>query len=272
MRINEKLSKVITFMKIRFFFFYILLLLTANNLSAGNAPYKVKTIVIDAGHGGHDSGCLGSHSKEKDVALALALKTGKLIEEKFPDVKVIYTRTTDVFISLIERANIANRAKADLFISFHCNASKNKAAYGSETYVMGLHVSEANLNVAKRENEVILLEDNYEKNYDGFDPSSTEAYIIFSLYQNVNIDKSLYIASKVQEQFTNSLKRYNRGVKQAGLVVLYKSNMPAILIEGGFLTNLEEEKFLTSEEGQDNIAKSVYLAFKAYKEDLEKVK
>lgn len=254
-------------------FLYILLGFgVLNSFGRTGSPYKVKTVVIDAGHGGHDVGCLGSHSKEKDVTLALALKTGKLLEEKYPDVKVIYTRTTDVFISLIERANIANKAKADLFISFHCNANKNKAAYGAETYAMGLHVTEANLNVAKRENEVILLEENYEKNYDGFDPSSTEAYIIFSLYQNVNIDKSLYLASKVQEQFTTSLKRYNRGVKQAGFIVLYKTNMPSILIESGFLTNLEEEKFLTSEEGQDNIAKSVYLAFKAYKEDLEKEK
>lgn len=235
-------------------------------------PYKIKTIVLDAGHGGHDVGCLGIHSKEKDVTLALALKTGKLIEEHFPDVKVIYTRKTDVFIGLMERANIANKAKADLFISFHCNANKNKAAYGAETYAMGLHVSEANLSVAKRENEVILLEENYEKNYDGFDPSSTEAYIIFSLYQNVNIDKSLYLASKVQEQFTNKLKRYNRGVKQAGFIVLYKTNMPSILIESGFLTNKAEEEFLTSAEGQDNIANSVYLAFKTYKEDLEKEK
>lgn len=260
-------------MILRFIILSILLVFGRTNSFAKIAgPYKIKTIVIDAGHGGHDVGCLGIHSKEKEVTLALALKTGKMIEENFPDVKVIYTRKTDVFIGLMERANIANKAKADLFISFHCNANKNKAAYGAETYAMGLHVSEANLSVAKRENEVILLEDNYEKNYDGFDPSSTEAYIIFSLYQNVNIDKSLYLASKVQEQFTTKLKRYNRGVKQAGFIVLYKTNMPSILIESGFLTNKAEEEFLTSTEGQDNIAKSVYLAFKTYKEDLEREK
>lgn len=260
-------------MILRFIILSILLGFGLNNSFAKIAgPYKVKTVVIDAGHGGHDIGCSGTHSYEKDVTLALALQTGKLIEDNFPDVKVIYTRKTDVFISLLERANIANKAKADLFISFHCNANKNKAAYGAETYAMGLHVSEANLNVAKRENEVILLEENYEKNYDGFDPSSTEAYIIFSLYQNVNIDKSLYLASKVQEQFTQKLKRYNRGVKQAGFIVLYKTNMPSILIESGFLTNKEEEEFLTSAEGQENIAKSVYLAFKTYKEDLEREK
>ncbi len=234
--------------------------------------YKIKTVVIDAGHGGHDAGCLGIHSKEKEVTLAIALKLGKYLEENYPNLKVIYTRKTDVFIDLIERANIANRAKADLFISLHCNASANKSAYGSETYAMGLHVSEANLNVAKRENSVILLEDNYEKNYDGFDPKSTEAYIIFSLYQNVNIDKSLFLASKIQDQFTNKLKRYNRGIKQAGFIVLYKTNMPSVLIESGFLTNKDEELFLSSEEGQENIAKSIYLAFKAYKEELEKEK
>jgi N-acetylmuramoyl-L-alanine amidase len=234
--------------------------------------YKIKTVVIDAGHGGHDAGCLGIHSKEKEVTLAIALKLGTYLEENYPNIKVVYTRKTDEFIDLIERANIANRAKADLFISLHCNSSANKAAYGSETYAMGLHVSEANLNVAKRENSVILLENNYEQNYDGFDPKSTEAYIIFSLYQNVNIDKSLFLASKIQDQFTNKLKRYNRGVKQAGFIVLYKTNMPSVLIESGFLSNKNEEEFLSSEEGQENIAKSIYLAFKAYKEELEKEK
>ncbi len=250
----------------------IIALISKTTEASLGAPYRIKTVVIDAGHGGHDVGCLGSHSKEKDVTLALALKLGKQLEENYPNIKVIYTRKTDEFIGLIERAEIANKAKADLFISLHCNANANKAAYGAETFAMGLHVSEANLNVAKRENSVILLEDDYEKNYDGFDPKSTEAYIIFSLYQNVNIDKSLYLASKVQEQFTNKLKRYNRGVKQAGFIVLYKTNMPSILIESGFLTNKADEAFLTSEEGQNNIAKSIYLAFKSYKDELEKEK
>ena len=272
-RINEKIRNISTVKKIQLAIILIIIVLMNNTSYASlGSPYKIKTVVIDAGHGGHDVGCIGSHSKEKDVTLALALKLGKYLEENYPDIRVVYTRKTDEFIELIERANIANRAKADLFISLHCNANANKAAYGSETFAMGLHVSEANLNVAKRENSVILLEDNYEKNYDGFDPKSTEAYIIFSLYQNVNIDKSLYLASKVQDQFTNKLKRYNRGVKQAGFIVLYKTNMPSILIESGFLTNKDDEEFLTSEEGQNNIAKSIYLAFKAYKEDLEKEK
>lgn len=242
---------------------------TAN---AGIAPYRLKTVVIDAGHGGHDPGCHGASVKEKDVALAVALKVGKLIEENYPDVKVVYTRKTDVFIELMERAEIANKAKADLFISIHCNANDNKAAYGSETYAMGLHVSEANLNVAKRENSVILLEENYEQNYDGFDPKSTEAYIIFSLYQSNNLDKSLALASKVQDQFTHKLKRFNRGVKQAGFIVLYKTNMPSILIELGFLSNREDEKYLASADGQTNLAGSIFQAFKTYKSEMEKEK
>jgi N-acetylmuramoyl-L-alanine amidase len=239
---------------------------------SSGGPYRLKTVVIDAGHGGHDAGCLGASAKEKDVALAIALKLGQYIEETFPDVKVIYTRKTDVFIELMERAAIANKAKADLFISIHCNASPNKAAYGTETYAMGLHVSEANLNVAKRENSVILLEENYETNYDGFDPKSTEAYIIFSLYQNVNIDKSLSLASKIQTQFEERVKRFNRGVKQAGFIVLYKTNMPSILIETGFLSNPQEEKFLASDEGQVNVASAIFRAFREYKSEMEKEK
>ncbi len=235
-------------------------------------PYKLKTVVIDAGHGGHDTGCLGSNSKEKDVTLAIALKLGKEIEQNCPDVKVIYTRSTDVFIELNERADIANRAKADIFISIHCNANTNKTAYGTETYAMGLSKSEANLNVAKRENSVILLEENYETNYDGFDPKSTEAYIIFSLYQNVNLDKSINIAAKIQNQFSKKDQRFNRGVKQESFLVLWRTNMPSILIETGFLTNKEEEVYLTSENGQNAISNSIYKAFKDYKTDLEKEK
>lgn len=257
---------------VRFLSTFIILLLSQASVAHMGAPYKLKTVVIDAGHGGHDSGCLGAHSKEKDVALAIALKLGKYIEDNHPEVKVIYTRKTDVFVELIERADIANRAKADLFISIHCNASESKTAYGTETFTMGLHVSEANLNVAKRENSVILLEENYEQNYDGFDPKSTEAYIIFSLYQNNNLYKSLSLASKVQTQFQEKMKLFSRGVKQGGLIVLYKSNMPAILIETGFLTNPTEEKYLTSAEGQNQLANSIYHAFKDYKAELEKEK
>lgn len=271
--INEKITNYSEVKRI-LNFFLILLLSAFSQVSKAHsgAPYRLKTIVIDAGHGGHDTGCLGASSKEKDVALAISLKLGKYIEENFPDVKVVYTRRTDVFVELVERAQIANNAKADLFISIHCNANDNKSAYGTETWTMGLHVSDANLNVAKRENSVILLEENYEKNYDGFDPKSTEAYIIFSLYQNNNIDKSLSLASKLQNEFTTKLDRFNRGVKQAGFMVLYKTNMPAVLIETGFLTNKEEEKFLASKDGQDSMASAIYKAFKTYKAELEKEK
>ena len=230
--------------------------------------YKLRTIVIDAGHGGHDPGCLGSDSREKEVALKIALKLGKLIETNCPDVRVIYTRKTDEFIPLIERANIANRAKADLFICIHLNSGP-KAAYGVETFVMGLHKTDDNLNVAKRENAAILLEDNYQKNYDGFDPNSAEANIIFSLYQNQFMQQSLSFAAKIQSQFKNNSKRFVRGVKQAGFLVLYKTSMPSVLIENGFLTNENDQRFLISDAGQASMASSIYRAFKSYKSELE---
>ncbi|MFM7016544.1 MAG: N-acetylmuramoyl-L-alanine amidase [Bacteroidota bacterium] len=230
--------------------------------------YRLRTIVIDAGHGGHDTGCLGSDSREKDVALRIALKLGRLIEANCPDVRVIYTRKTDEFIPLIERANIANRAKADLFICIHLNSGP-KSAYGVETFVMGLHKTDDNLNVAKRENSAILLEDNYQKNYDGFDPNSPEANIIFSLYQNQYMQQSLSFAAKIQKQFKENSKRYTRGVKQAGFLVLYKTAMPSVLIENGFLTNENDQRFLMSDAGQASMASSIYRAFKSYKSELE---
>ena len=242
----------------------------ATQLLAGNANdiFSVKTIVIDAGHGGKDGGCLGSHSNEKTVALAIALKLGAYIEENFPDVKVIYTRKTDVFIELNERANIANRAKADLFICIHANAG-GPSAMGTETYAMGLHVSSANLKVAQRENSSILMEDDYEKKYENFDPNSAESYIIFSMQQNAHLAQSLSFAGKIQKQFTERVGRKNRGVKQAGFLVLYKTAMPSVLIETGFLTNKEEEKFLASEIGQEYLASAIYRAFKSYKKEIE---
>ncbi len=230
--------------------------------------FTIKTIVIDAGHGGHDSGCLGSYAKEKDVTLSIALKIGKLIEEKYPNVKVIYTRKTDKFIELHERAEIANRNNADLFISIHCNANSNKAAYGTESWVMGLHKSDANLDVAKRENSVILLENNYAQNYDGFDPNSPESYIMFSLNQNAYLNQSLNVASKVEDEFKRD-GRTSRGVKQAGYLVLWRTTMPALLIEAGFLTNAKEEKYMASIDGQDKIARSIFDAVSNYKNELE---
>ncbi len=245
-------------------------LFSAFTAKAPKHSYKIKTVVIDPGHGGHDSGCLGSSAKEKHVALAVSLKLGKLIEEKYPDVKVIYTRTTDVFVELHERANIANRNHADLFICVHCNSGP-PSAFGTETFVMGLHKTEDNLSVAKRENSSILLEKDYKANYDGFDPNSPEANIIFSLYQNSFLTQSLKLAALIQQQFEEYGGRYNRGVKQAGFLVLYRTAMPSLLIETGFLTNSTEEKYLHSEKGQQTIATSIYRAFVEYKLDIETV-
>lgn len=230
--------------------------------------YRIRTVVIDAGHGGHDSGCLGSDSKEKNIALSIALKLGKIIEERYPDIKVVYTRKTDVFVELRERADIANKKDADLFICIHCN-SGNKAAYGVETYVMGLHKTDDNLSVSKRENASILLEKDYKQNYDGYDPNSPESNIIFNLYQNLYMEKSLTFASKVQANVVENAGRYSRGVKQAGFLVLYKTAMPSVLIETGFLTNANDEKYLLSEKGQAAMVTSIFRAFKEYKTDME---
>lgn len=229
----------------------------------------VRTVVIDAGHGGKDSGCLGSFSKEKDIALAVALQLGKLIEDHFSDVKVVYTRKTDVFIELYNRAQIANKANADLFICIHVNAG-GATAHGAETFVMGLHKSETNLAVAKRENESILLEDNYERQYEGFNLNTPEGNIIFSLYQNKFLNQSLTFAAFCQQYFREYAGRYDRGVKQAGFLVLVYTAMPSVLIETGFATNLEEEKYLTDKNGQLQMAESIFQAFADYKKSVEK--
>lgn len=231
---------------------------------------KVRKVVIDAGHGGHDPGAAGKNSKEKDITLALALKTGKYIEENLPDVQVIYTRKTDVFVELYRRAKIANEAKADLFISIHCNANKSTTPFGAETYVMGLHKSEANLAVAQTENASIMLEDDYHVKYDGFDPTSPEGYIFFSMLQNAFLDQSLTLATNVQKHFKERVNLFDRGVKQAGFLVLYKTTMPSVLIETGFISNAKEEKILTSEEGQNYIASAIFRAVKDYKHMVEK--
>ena len=235
-----------------------------------NSPYKIRKIIIDPGHGGLDSGCLGSSSEEKHIALAIALKLGEHISKIYPDIQIIYTRTTDVFIPLHERAQLANRHKADLFISIHCNyAEYSTTVNGSETYVMGLHTAEYNLEVAKRENASILLEDNYEKNYGGYDPNSPEGHIILSMFQNAYLEQSINFAEKVEHQFAIVTGRKSRGVKQAGFVVLKETAMPSVLVETGFLSNEEDEAFLFSERGQDLVAGSVLRAFTAYKRELE---
>ena len=230
--------------------------------------YGIKTVVIDAGHGGKDGGCVGEYSNEKNIALSISLKLGAYIEKNFKDVKVVYTRKTDVFVELSERAKIANDAKADLFICIHVNAG-SATAIGTETYVMGLHVSEANLRVAKRENSSILYEDDYATRYENFDPNSPESYIAITLRQNAFIDQSLNFAAKVQQQFKDKVGRMDRGVKQAGFLVLHQTNMPSVLIETGFLSNKEEEKFLNSPINQDYMASAIYRAFKDYKHELE---
>jgi N-acetylmuramoyl-L-alanine amidase len=245
-----------------------LVLFTSFHTDEVDSRYRLKTVIIDAGHGGHDTGCIGSSSYEKHVALAIAIKLGDMIQKQYPNIKVVYTRKTDVFVELHERAAIANRHRADLFICIHCNSGP-KAAFGTETYVMGLHKSADNLAVAKRENSSILLEKDYKTHYDGFDPNSPEANIIFSLYQNSFMHQSLEFASLVQTQFEKKAGRYNRGVKQAGFLVLYKTAMPSVLIETGFLTNNTEEKYLRSAKGQTAIASAILRAFNEYKTDTE---
>ncbi len=229
---------------------------------------KLKTVVIDAGHGGKDVGCLGAESYEKDVALAISLKLGKYLEEKFDHLNVIYTRKTDVFLELHERAKIANQNKADLFICIHAN-SASSSAFGTETYVMGNAKSEANLKVAQRENASILLEDNYEERYENFDPNSPESYIMMTMIQSAYQQQSINFAEKVQNQFRERVGRKDRGVKMAPYLVLHQTAMPSVLIETGFLTNKNEEAFLTSDIGQDYLASAIYRAFREYKNELE---
>jgi len=228
--------------------------------------YKINTIVIDAGHGGHDGGCSGKHSKEKHITLKIAKQLKAYIKDAFPNLNIILTREDDVFVELYERSAIANRNNADLFISIHCNSAPySSAAIGTETYVMGLHKTESNLNVAKRENSVILEESDYAKNYDGFDPNSPMAHITFSLFQNAFQEQSIVFADLVEKQFSQRAGRKSRGVKQAGFLVLYKTAMPSVLIESGFLTNQSEEDFLKSTYGQEIISSAIYRAFKEYK-------
>lgn len=237
---------------------------------------KVNVVVIDAGHGGHDTGTQGKTAKgkmvnEKDIALKITLKVGALIEKNISGVKVIYTRKDDRYLALDERAAIANKAKADLFICIHVNANPNVKAFGTETFVMGLHKDDGNLEVAKRENSVILMDENYEERYEGFDPKSPESYILFSLTQSAFQESSLKLAQKIEDQFKNRVGRLSRGVKQAGFLVLWKTTMPGVYVETGFLSNSTEEKFLNSDEGQELIASGIYRAFKDYKSEVESI-
>ena len=242
---------------------------TSVRLSAQNQSVDwpvLKTIVIDAGHGGKDPGCHGAASNEKTVCLSIALKLGSLIKMKYPEIKVIYTRDRDVFVELDERASIANRSKADLFICIHAN-SASPAAYGSETYVLGLHRTESQKHVAERENATIYLEDDKGAKYNGFD-MSPDALIARQLQLSVFLDHSINFADKLQKEFKR-LGRYDRGVKQAGFLVLYKTTMPSVLIETGFLTNPSEENFLGDTIGQRKMANSMFAAFENYKNEME---
>lgn len=246
----------------------ILMLNFLNSYGQNEPKTKISCVVLDAGHGGHDPGTIGNRYQEKDIALSIVLKVGQYIRDNIPDVKVIYTRETDVFVPLDERAEIANKNQADVFISIHCNANPNKKPFGTETYTMGLTKASDNLEVAKRENSVILIEDNYSSRYQGFD-NSPESYIMLSLMQNTHRDQSIQLASSIQKQFRERANRIDRGVKQAGFLVLWQTTMPSVLIETGFLSNLEEEKFLASSAGQDYIASAIFRAFRDYKSMIE---
>ena len=245
-----------------FFPFY---LFTQDN----NSSQNLFTVVLDAGHGGKDTGNRGNNYYEKKIALNIAVKIGKILKKE-NKIKVIYTRKTDVFVNLIERANIANKADADLFISIHCDSfEKSKSVYGAGTFVMGLHVNERNFEIAKKENSVIFLEDNYLENYDGFNPNSLESVIGLTLMQETYLDQSILAANSIQNSFVKKLNRKNRTVKQAGFIVLKYSYMPSVLVETGFLTNKKEGAYLNSKKGQNEMAKTISEAIKNYFYNLE---
>jgi N-acetylmuramoyl-L-alanine amidase len=253
-----------------------LLIILTSFTTVDKRDLNINTVVIDAGHGGKDSGTLGNLSKEKDIALKIALELGQTIKKYLKDVKVIYTRTSDEFIELEQRAEIANKNGADLFISIHCNslpketsAKQKQGIYGTETYIMGMHTSDANFEVAKRENAVILMEQGNQEVYEGFDPNSPESYILFSLYQSAYLENSLRLAEKIETQFKERVGRKSRGVRQAGFWVLYRTSMPSVLVETGYLSNSNEEKYLNDAYGQTLIASGLFRAFRDYKNEIE---
>jgi N-acetylmuramoyl-L-alanine amidase len=240
-----------------------------NTFLQKKAETSVAVVVIDAGHGGNDFGATVGTAKEKDIVLDLALKLGNYIKTNYPEIKIIYTRNKDVFIPLYERANIANKNKADLFISIHVNSTAQTNVQGTETFVLGQHRSKENLEVAKKENSVILLEDDYNTTYEGFDPNSPESYIMFELVQDEYLEQSVMFASAIQDQFREAEKRIDRSVKQAGFLVLRRTAMPSVLIEVGFISNARERNYLLSETGKTKLASAIFLAFKEYKKKIE---
>ena len=231
--------------------------------------YQIRRVVIDAGHGGKDPGASGRFSKEKDIALRIALKLGKVMEKRFSDVEVFYTRKDDTYVSLHERAAFANEKKADLFISIHCNWIRDRNISGTETYVMGIHRSRDNFEVAKRENSVILLEEDSLDVYQGFDPENLDSYILFTLYQNAYHQNSISFAQKVENQFESRIEKHSRGVRTAGFWVLWETSMPSVLIETGYLSNRKEERLLNSAKQQDRIALAIFQAFEDYRKEME---
>ena len=258
-------------MKRIFFIFLALSFLSSVNYQDISSAV-ITTIVLDAGHGGKDPGASGTgryKKTEKDIALDVTLKVGKYIEEAFKDIKVVYTRTEDTFPTLIDRTNLANKVNADLFISIHCDSFTKSSASGTSSHVMGLRYTKENLRIAQKENSVIYLEDNYEENYDGFDPTSPESIIALTLNQTTFLDQSILIAQKIQEQFKTRVNRKDRGVKQTPLWVTSRNSMPSVLVELGFISNPDEEDFLHSDQGQDYMASAIFRAFKEYKSELE---
>ncbi|MEC8610549.1 MAG: N-acetylmuramoyl-L-alanine amidase [Bacteroidota bacterium] len=256
----------------RIFFSFLILLFMLSGNSLWAQKKGLNSIVLDAGHGGKDPGAMGTgrYSKaEKHLALEVVLRVGKYLEEAFPEMTIIYTRKKDEFLTLKERTDLANKSNADLFLSIHCDSFTKSSAKGSSSHVMGLRYTEANLRVAQKENSVIYLEDNYEENYDGFDPYSPESIIAFSLSQTTYLDQSILLAQKIQDQFRDRVNRVDRGVKQTPLWVTRATSMPSILVELGFISNYDEEDFLNSEQGQIYMSSAIYRAIKEYKAELE---
>ena len=263
---NQQYKNIHLLKMISVFMFLLTILVPGQSQDLTNKQW---VIVIDPGHGGRDPGALGAFSKEKDVVLAIALKTGRYIEKYIKNAKVIYTRTGDTYPTLSERPEMANKNKADLFISIHANSAPQKNIRGAETYVMGVAKNQQNLEVAMKENEVILLENDHSAKYEGFDPKSEVSYIMFSLTQKVFQEQSIDLATRIQKEFRERVNRNDRDVKQAGFWVLYKTTMPSVLVETGFITNPTEEKFLNSEQGQDYLASAIYRACKQYINEVE---
>ena len=248
-----------------------LLCLPASAQDSPAAGFTLRTVVIDAGHGGRDPGAVHGKLREKDVTLDIAVRLGEKIKKAYPDVRVIYTRDRDFYVTLAERGRIANRNHADLFISIHANSVRNSSARGTETYLMGLDESKSNLEVSKRENAVILLEEDYTTTYAGYDPNEPDSFIFFNMMQNAQLEQSLKMADLVEQALSRGPVAHSRGVKQAALLVLWRTTMPAILVEVGFLSNASDREHLSSREGRGRIADCLFEAFKAFKADYDRV-